>query len=331
MKQINYKFIYYVLFILAQVVFIAPSYATDVNSNKNSVEVSIYGEQGRFKPQTRSYLGTQIGAGPNIFNFVKTDNNMSYKAKGIDLSYPLSHNINIFAGYKSGSANQNQTFDTIDANGDNLLIPGVGVGPVGEGFFLPAADNQITNGYYYATHKQNSFNLGLTSNYNFFKSNFTLSPTFMLEYKTARTDETFAGSIPFFIRDFAYRTKTNVRSISPFLGLNINYDFNSIVSIYGGGQIGLNFNRGTGSDTLAFTGFDDQLAKMKNNRMTNSHMLKTGILINATDRLSLSLEAQYQNIGNVPSVNLRDGTNVSNFDYKNTQIYFGGIRATYKF
>ena len=98
---------------------------------------------GQYNTPQPSYLGTQIGASPNNFGFVKPEKKSLFYSTKLGLEYSLSKFNDLFlkTSLEYGASNNQDRFSSLDPNGDNLLIPGVGVGASGAGFFLPGPNN----------------------------------------------------------------------------------------------------------------------------------------------------------------------------------------------
>lgn len=311
----------------------------DSSATQQRFSLSFEGKTGAFKPAQSSYLGTQIGADPAIFDFVETDDNLDLKAAGTRLSYQL-HNtpffkhftgLKITGGVETGLADQTVRFDTLDPMGNNLIIPGVGVGPDGVGFSLIGPTNQITDARYNTEFDYHKFILEIETELKTENPAFKIAPSFGIEYAKAVTTNSFAGDIPFFLRQFSYNTKTDIETISPTIGLTLSYKLNPIFDVFGSAQYAYNFNRGNGRDSLFFTGRGTQTAIIDNNKSTDSYGLTIGMDINLDAPFILTLQGNYQNLGNVPVINTRDGNGVSDFSYEDSDIYNATIRTTFKF
>jgi len=305
----------------------------------SNLSVSLEGSYGSFQPATASYLGTQIGAGPNIFNFVKIDDRQDFKSTNLNIHYNLPNqnfcksftDLKLFGGVEKSRADDGRRFNRLDPNGDNLLIPGVGVGPNGVGFLLPGANNQIVNGIYDTEFDYYKVMLGLSAIYKTQNHNLKIIPSIGIDYQHSETKNNFGGNIPFFVRQFSYNTTTKVKTISPTIGVDLSYRINSMISFFSGAQYAYNLNKGRGLDNLSFTGFGTQTAVMRNNKNTNSFGLKAGFDINLKLPVTFSIEGRYQRLGNVPVMNVRDSISISSFSYDDADILSGSLRATYKF
>lgn len=330
-------------FLMNAAVNISCVYADPIKNKYKNFELSLGAEIGSFQPEKSSYLGTQIGAGPNVFNFVEVGDNLNFNSAGINFGYQVHKNnisnllfrnfigLKITGGVEQGRADQNKNFGTLDPMGNNLLIPGVGVGPAGAGFLLPGANNQITGARYDAEFDYYKFKLGVESVLKMPNSAIILTPSAGLEYGRTITDNSFAGNIPFFIRSFSYNTKTDVRTISSTIGLDMSYKINSIFDVFGGAKYAYDFNNGEGTDSLSFTGIADQVAKTESDRNTHSYGLKAGVDIDFNSPAIFTIQGNYKRLGNIPVLKVRDGSNISDFSYEDADIFSGTVRATFKF
>jgi len=309
-----------------------------------NLEVSIDGQYGAFKPEASSYLGTQIGAGPNVFNFVEVDDSMEFKASNLAFRYLMPPNtipkagicekfsgLTITGHFEKGRADDNQNFGTLDLGGDNLLIPGVGIGATGVGFFLPGPNNQITEGVYDVEFDYHKIMLRIETEYKTANPNLKIIPSFGVEYANTETTNRFGGNIPFFVRRFAYDTNFKTQSLSPTIGVKMSYDINPMLTFFGGAQYAYNFNKGSGEDSLSFTGFGTQSIAMNNRASTDSYGLQAGFDIDLDLPVKLSIEGSYRNVGNVPVMNVRTGSRAASFDYEDAKIFNGAVRLTYQF
>lgn len=309
------------------------------NARAQNLEISIDGQYGSFKPATSSYLGTQIGAGPNVFNFVEVDDSMEFRASNLGIRYKIPKaqicekfsNLTITSRFEKGRAVDSQNFETLDANGDNLLIPGVGIGPAGTGFFLPGPNNQITEGVYDIEFDYHKIMFGIEAEYKTANPNLKIIPSFGVEYANTEITNRFGGNIPFFVRRFAYDTNFKTQSLSPTIGVKMSYDINSMLTFFGGAHYAYNFNKGSGEDSLSFTGFGTQSIAMNNRSSTDSYGLQAGFDINLNLPVKLSIEGNYRNVGNVPVMNIRTGSRAASFDYQDAEIFNGAVRLTYQF
>jgi len=308
-------------------------------AHAQNLEMSIDGQYGSFKPEASSYLGTQIGAGPNVFNFVEVDDSMKFRASNLGVRYKIPKaqicekfsNLAITAEFEKGRADDNQTFGTLDANGDNLLIPGVGIGPIGSGFFLPGPNNQITEGVYDIKFDYHKIMLGVDAEYKTANPKLKIIPSFGIEYSNTETTNRFDGNIPFFVRRFAYDTSLQTRSISPTLSVKMSYQIAPTLTFFGGAKYAYNFNNGSGEDSLFFTGLGTQTIAMNNHESTDSYGIQAGFDIDLNLPFQLTIEGNYNTIGNVPVMNVRSGSSAASFDYDDAEIFSGTIRLTYKF
>lgn len=334
MRKLHFVVSLLTMTFVVNIIFASFACAEEVSSShikENNFELSFNGEIGVMHPEKSSYLGTQIGAGPNVFNFVEVDDDLDIKATGASLGYTPFIGLKIIGGFEEGRADDNKIFETLDASGDNLIIPGVGVGPSGAGFFLPGPNNQITEGTYQTRFDYHRFTLGLESDIKMSNPSLKVSPSFHIDYSKATTKNLFLGNIPFFIRSFAYDTKTEVKTISPVIGLDLSYRLTPLLEIFGGAKYAYDFNDGKGKDNLTFTGFGTQTANIKSNKNTRSYGLKTGLVLNSDGPATVTFQGNYKNLGNSPVMKIRDGSNVSDFSYKDVDVYSGTVRATFKF
>ncbi len=293
-------------------------------------EVFIESGYGLFTPEKSSYLGTQIGAGPNVFNYVRTGDDARIFSTSLGVKHAVSDNWSMFGGLERARATAQESF-RLDPNGTNLLIPGVGVGPSGGGFFLPAATNQVTNGHYSSEHDYFKVNYGVERDFKTRFKRLNVKPAIGIEYSQSITSNDFTGDLPLFFRRFAYYTKTKVKTVSPIIGVDMSYRLTPKVKFLGSAQAAYNFNNGSGRDSLRFTGFADQTANMNNNKDTQTYGLKAGFSIQPTPKTEITIQGNYNRIGNVPIMNVRDGASVSDFSYRSADVYTGTIRASYKF
>lgn len=315
------------------------SMKTDIAHAQDKLELSFEGQIGSLQPTESSYLGTQIGAGPNIFNFVQAGNRLDLKSAGLHFGYQVHEDpllqyftgLKITGGFDAGRADQGQAFDTLDPAGNNLLIPGVGVGPNGAGFFLPGPNNQITEGQYDTDFDYFKFMLGVESDFKTNHDALTVTPSFSVGYGKSITRNMFSGNVPFFMRRFSYDTKTEVKTISPTVGLNLAYKVNPVFHVFSGLKYAYDFNSGSGTDSLSFTGFNQQTARLSNDENTPNYGLTMGMNIKLKPNITLTLQGNHQRLGNVPVVNVRDGDNISDFSYEDADIYSGSIRTIFKF
>lgn len=309
------------------------------SSEEKDFDLSFTGKIGNFKPARSSYLGTQIGAGPNVFDFVKAGGDLDLRTTGLELGYQLHHDefldyfkgLKITGGIESGRAHQNQMFNALDPMGNNLLIPGVGVGPDGAGFFLPGPTNQITGARYNTEFDYHTFSLNFISEWKTSAPALTVKPSIGLRYEKAVTTSSFSGDIPLFFRQFAYNTKTDIESISPLIGLDLSYTLNPIFDIFGGVHYAYNFNKGRGRDSLDFTGIAKQTARIRNNKSTDSYGVTVGTTIDLNMPFLLTVQGDYRQLGNVPVIDTRQGVGVSDFSYEDADIYSASLRASIKF
>lgn len=287
---------------------------------------------GEYHPSQQTYLGTQIGAGPNNFGFAKPSHDHIYHQTKIGIEYPIkSFKNTIFkSSFEYGSSNYKDNLGFLDPGGNNLLIPGVGVGSSGSGFFLPGPNNQISDAVY--TFDYDRYHLETFLEKSFSKNDtFNFKPYLGLSYTEARTKNSFRGNIDFFVREFKYRTDIKIRTVSPIIGFNTDYKIKPRTSLLFGANYAYNFNWGDGTDNLDFTGFGKQTADMDNNDSTHSFSTHLGLNYAINDRFSFGLSTQYQRIGNAPSMKTRDGVSKSDFQYEKADIFAANAVLKYKF
>lgn len=297
-------------------------------------DVSINADYGAYHPVKTSYLGTQIGAGPNVFDFVRAGGEQTYSSKGISIAYRPAAALNDYVfqfGFSDFKSYQSERFGTLDTLGQNLLIPGVGVGPSGVGFALAGPNNQITDGAFKSTLNGYDFNIAIKRPISMFNKRLRVSPMFGMQYKKLRSQNTFDGNIPFFTRRFGYDTKLNVESFSPSLGVDLEYRMNDGLALFGCAQYAYDFNHGKGYDSLAFTGFDRQSLNLNNDAQTQSQKAHIGVRYRLNPAMSLSLQGNYQSAGNTPILDVRTSVASAEFSYKKSKIYSAGLKLAYRF
>lgn len=314
---------------------------------KNPFEFSLGPKVGVFSPKSMSYLGTRVGAGPDILDFVRTKNDLGFIGLSGRFTYELGNTYNtyntynlfnmfnifniltlplkIITGFDIAETDLHQSFDQIDANGATLLVPGVGVGPNGAGFTLAGPNNQITGAQYDAEGSFQDFYLGLESRVQTKVPGVSITPSLGMKYGRYSGDYSFQGTIPIFVRDFRYDTEIDVHSFSPTIGVDVNWMPDSRFEFFGGVKYSYDFNTADGTDTLHFTGFNDQKANMSNNDNTHSHSATAGMRINPNGPITFSLEGSYKRFGNIPELNVRDGINESDFELESADMYQVGL------
>lgn len=293
---------------------------------------SVQGTLGSIRPTKSPYLGTQVGAGPNIFNFVEAGDDLRLRGKGAVFHFPVCHGANIFGHVQTGHADNDQVFSRLDPGGSILLIPGVGVGPAGAGFSLAGPNNQIKNARYNINHDYYQIMMGVKKQLATGFNSLNITPSFGVGYGRATTENKFSGDIPFFVRSFDYETKTRITTISPTLGLDLLYKLSSQWSVFGGMSYAYDINRGRGRDSLGFTGFSDQVANIKNDENTHSYGVQAGINFKSSMLpIGISFQGGYKNSGNLPVIKNRNGTNRSDFSYEDADVVTGKVRVTFEF
>lgn len=330
---------------------------------ESPLKVSAHGSKGNIIPEKSSYLGTRNGAGPDILNFVTNGSRWASTAVGLSFAYYLfGYNMynapnapNVYNTYNTynvmnflffpfsglrligdvekGNSKGSETYGNLNPRGANLLIPGVGVGPNGAGFVLPGPNNQITNARYEAEYDWHAFFLGFEADARTSNPRLSVTPRVGVRYRESETRNRFTGDIPVFVRSFDYSTKTEVRSISPTLGLDVGYQVTPHVKVFAGGEFSYDLNKGSGEDSLDFTGFANQTAATKSDRNTHSHSVKAGATFrpNPDFPLDFTVQGEYGSIGNVPVMKVRDGMDVSDFSYEPAREFTGTIRTTFRF
>ena len=231
-------------------------------------------------------------------------------------------------GYLRTTANTSGTAQTIDPNGDGLLIPG----PLGgaSGFALVSAGglNVVQNATYEVDAEWDSFYAkgGLP----FDCGDVKVTPFVGVAYSEQESMSRFTGSIPGFGRNFAYNTAVYVDTLSGFVGVDLVKDLGR-VAVHGGGLVSIDSNDGSGTDRLSFTGFPDRQASLNNDETTYGGRAWAGLTFgNDKSPFKLSIDATYIYQENLPVVD-RDGTNPSRLTYDDGDAVVGSIRATFRF
>jgi len=231
-------------------------------------------------------------------------------------------------GYLRTTANASGTAQTIDPNGDGLLIPG----PLGgaSGFALVSAGglNVVQNATYEVDAEWDSFYAkgGLP----FDCGEVKVTPFVGVAYSEQQSMSHFTGSIPGFGRNFAYNTAVYVDTLSGFIGVDLEKNLGR-VSVHGGGLVSIDSNDGSGTDRLSFTGFPDRQASLNNDETTYGGRAWAGLTFgNDKSPFKLSIDATYIYQENLPVVD-RDGTNPSRLTYDDGDAVVGSIRATFRF
>ncbi len=231
-------------------------------------------------------------------------------------------------GYLRTTANASGTTDTIDPNGDGLLIPG----PLGgaSGFSLVSAGglNVVRNATYEVNAEWDSFYAkgGLP----FDCGDIKVTPFVGVAYSDQESMSRFAGSVPGFGRNFAYNTDVYVETFSGLIGVDLMKDLGR-VSVHGGGLVSIDSNDGSGTDRLSFTGVADSQASLSNDETTYGGRAWAGLTF-GTDKspFKVSIDATYIYQENLPVI-MRDGVNPARLTYDDGDAVVGSIRATFRF
>lgn len=231
-------------------------------------------------------------------------------------------------GYLRTTATASGTAQTIDPNGDGLLIPG----PLGgaSGFALVSAGglNVVQNATYEADAEWNSFYVkgGLP----FDCGDLKVTPFAGVAYSEQQSMSRFSGSIPGFGRNFAYNTDVYVDTFSGIIGVDLVKDFDR-VSVHGGGLVSIDSNDGSGTDRLSFTGVADSQTSLSNDETTYGARAWTGLTFGTEKSpFKVSIDATYIYQENLPVI-MRDGVNPSRLTYDDGDAVVGSIRATFRF
>jgi hypothetical protein len=231
-------------------------------------------------------------------------------------------------GYLRTTANASGTTDTIDPNGDGLLIPG----PLGgaSGFALVSAGglNVVRNATYEVNAEWDSFYAkgGLP----FDCGDIKVTPFVGVAYSDQESMSRFAGAIPGFGRNFAYTTDVYVETFSGLIGVDLVKDLGRI-SVHGGGLVSIDSNDGNGTDRLSFTGVADSQTSLSNDETTYGARAWTGLTFGTEKSpFKVSVDATYIYQENLPVI-MRDGVNPSRLTYDNGDAVVGSIRATFRF
>jgi len=311
-------------------------YSHAQNLKKENFDFQFETGIGVYDAPELSYLGTQIGAGPNNFDFLTSNKNIITNYQNFSVSY-LFQNLDALRFNTSVETSQGYRKDTIgNINTDNnLLIPGVGVGPDAAGFALGGPNADITNARLQSKYKYTAFDLSVSKPIRSYKK-FNFEPNIGLLYKKTKTQNGFKGDIinGFFDADFNYQTNISVETINPYIGIKNSYLISPNLSLLSNIRFFYDLNNGKGYDQLSFRNvatISQQEIKIKNNDQTQSYTVNLGFKYDVTPKLSFGVNTEYQRIGNAPDLNTRDGVGVSDFSYKSVSYYKAGITASYKF
>jgi hypothetical protein len=231
-------------------------------------------------------------------------------------------------GYLRTTANASGTAQTVDPNGDGLLIPG----PLGgaSGFALVSAGglNVVRNATYEVDAEWDSFYAkgGLP----FDCGDVKVTPFVGIAYSDQESMSRFMGSIPGFGRNFAYNTDVYVETFSGLIGVDLVKDLGR-VSVHGGGLVSIDSNDGSGTDRLSFTGVADSQTSLSNDETTYGARAWTGLTFGTEKSpFKVSIDATYIYQENLPVI-MRDGVNPSQLTYDDGDAVVGSIRATFRF
>jgi hypothetical protein len=294
------------------------------------LDFSLSGHSGIYKPPGVSYLGTSAGGILN-FGFVAPSNDFHVRGAGVQLAYQWANDIVLTTSASYGGGDITQDYPLLTFGGETLLIPGTGTGAFGEGFSLVGPLNQVTGASYRGEYEYQDFEISIGRMMHLERLPLNIKPYAGLEYFQSETQNRFSGTVPIFVRQFAYETQMKVHSLTPKIGLSGKYALNPQVFVTGGIYYGLNLNRGSGYDRLFFTGFGTQEVNMNNDDITHSHGARLGLTIQPSVRWDFSIEGRYDSIGNAPSLNTRTGTGLSDFSYESADMLSASVRLTYHF
>ena len=327
----------YIVFIilLAANSIVLNSYAADVQR----LTVSVHADSGEFNTKKKNFVATRVTLTPGTenYNFSRSGGHAKYSGSGLSFGYELpdtsdfSTGVTVFGAFQLGNTIDRENLGILDPGGLSLLLPGVGVGPNGDGFELPPFANQTANTLYREDTDHFSFNLGMQKQLDLAEAGFTLTPFAGVEYKRFTSDTQFNGDVPLFLSNFAYDTDIEANSFRPFMGAKASYAITPSVSIIGQARYSYDLNFGEGTDSLFFTGFGTQRAKMKNNESSHSVQIEGGVQFKLKENVNLSLLGNYYSLGNIPVLNNRTGNAPSTFSYKSGNIISGSIRLSVQF
>lgn len=301
--------------------------------------LSVYGENGEYKPKESGFLATRVTLTPGTerFGFAPTDESAEYSGAGVSLLYNLDDTPYIgagsavFASLDVGNTIDRKQFGVLNPGSLSLLIPGVGVGPNGQGFELPPPNNPTANTFYREDTDHIAFDIGLQKSLRTKNERLNITPFAGVQYRRFKSKTQFFGEVPLFLSRFEYNTDIEVESWSPFIGTQAEYAITPSISLLGSARYLYDFNFGDGRDNLFFTGFGTQSVNMKNDGGSHSAEVQAGISFALSRNSDLSFIANYSSRGNLAIMETRTGTRPSDFEYERGEIVAGQARLTLAF
>lgn len=307
----------------------------------------------------RLLLGTEVGGVQRLGLFTP-----DREATGASASGSIKFNLGAFLflpswvptgfpfGIPTGSLTE-QTFkisgfyaeSKVDQNGltldpgagATLLIPGPNGGA--SGFALGANPLNIVRGASYSAELQKSggrvefgqtFRAGSAGAAMFDQFDLFLATG----YKHVSFDESFAGNIPGFARNFAYVSSADVDQFNVRLGAGVRRTITSAngikISFGGSVEAGPDFSSASGSDRLSFTGFADSVRPL--DRSQTDFGFGAGVFVGfeLQGGMKVAVDGRYMRDNGLP-VFVRDGTNPTTLDLKGGDAFIGTASVTVPF
>jgi hypothetical protein len=294
----------------------------------------------------RGYLGARIGGSDFIGLFTpdqkSTGESFAMSAK-VDLSnalpplrfgawdgaMPKSTWLKVGASYSKSDADQ--SVPTISPGAGNaLLVPGPKGGA--SGFSLPSPGNDVQGARYTFNSKLYSMRLDLGQMCQYTPS-FSVGGYGGVGYRRNNVDESFAGSVPGFGRNFGYFTDVDVNEYDVRAGLEVQQKVllqqGLTLLVSGWAELGLAVMHASGTDRLFFTGFPDSSTGLSKSK-SSAAFAAGGSVDFAVGGATIGVAANYEVANNDPVV-VRDGTNPSTLDLKRGQAFTltGGLKLKF--
>jgi len=270
----------------------------------------------------RSYLGTESGGVPRTGLFTP-DQNASGESFSASLKFDMGSYLSspfMFGGSTSTWAkfgfnyarvDSSQPIGTIDAGAGNMtLFPGPTGGP--SGFAVPAGFP--AQGVQYSNDLSRTGGRVDFGQSTHFPISYSIDYWGSLGYSRYSFHEKFSGTIAGF--NFAYNSDANVDQFRVRFGVGLRKEWQLqtglTASLGAYGELGPDFSRGSGNDSLAFTGFPTSAVNPSASETAVGYKFGVTAGIKTAYGFGLGIEAAYMRETGLP-VFERDGNNPTRF------------------
>jgi hypothetical protein len=304
---------------------------TEVNIATGGIKLSMpkrsfLGSESGGVPRTGLFAPDRETSGASVYGSVKFDMGSIFSAPS---NFGGSSSTWAKAGFYYASLDNDQSIGTIDAGpGNRLLIPG----PTGGASGFSIAPGNPAQNVLYSNNLSKSGGRVDVGQSTHFPISVTVDFWGSLGYSHYSFDEKFSGTTAGF--NFAYNSDAKVDQFRMRFGVGLSKDFplqsGLTFNVGAYGEVGPDFSRGSGTDSLSFTTFPTSSTNPSTSQTAAGYRVGVTAGIKTAYGFGLSIEGAYMRETGLPVFD-RDGTNSTRLELSSGDAWTVMGRGTLRF